>query len=172
MVDTEKWEAKWSSEGSVTEYTADAKAVSHSFLEWGEFFDKIQNYRHFKFDWHGYPSESVAVLSEISDDDEIIISLNGHTETKNGHSMPCKMVARAFLARQLMSLGISWLCATMFLIFTPSSGKSNIPFWRVVVTFPPASLSRSSRVSIGILCHFSELRDEAGTIFLRGQGGI
>ncbi|KAG7824642.1 hypothetical protein KL909_001864 [Ogataea angusta] len=113
-VDTEKWEAKllrnypapygiraksqgsthllksgnvlvnWGSEGSVTEYTADGEIIFHAFLDSGEFSDKVQNYRAFKFDWHGYPSESVAVLSEITDDDETVIyvSWNGDTETK------------------------------------------------------------------------------------------
>ncbi|KAH3662564.1 hypothetical protein OGAPHI_005816 [Ogataea philodendri] len=74
----------WGSEGAVTEYTADGEIVFHAFLESGELADKVENYRAFKYDWHGYPTEDVAVLSEITDDGEtqIYVSWNGDTETK------------------------------------------------------------------------------------------
>lgn len=73
----------WGSEGAVTEFNPDGKAIFHAYLDSGELGDRVENYRAFKFDWHGYPNEEIAVYSETSDGEtDIYVSWNGDTETK------------------------------------------------------------------------------------------
>ncbi|QPG73889.1 hypothetical protein FOA43_001204 [Brettanomyces nanus] len=74
----------WGSEGAMTEYTHEGKVVFHTFFDSGSLGENVENYRAFKFDWHGYPTEQIAVFSEITDSGDTIIyvSWNGDTETK------------------------------------------------------------------------------------------
>ncbi len=74
----------WGSEGAVTEYTHDGKPIFHAFFDSGSLGDNVENYRAFKYQWHGFPTEDIALFSEITPDNETIIyvSWNGDTETK------------------------------------------------------------------------------------------
>ncbi|AOA63315.1 Putative arylsulfotransferase [Komagataella phaffii CBS 7435] len=73
----------WGSEGAVTEYTADGTPVFHAYFGTGELGKHVENYRAFKFDWHGYPAEAIALHSDISPEGDTIayVSWNGDTET-------------------------------------------------------------------------------------------
>ncbi|VEU23184.1 DEKNAAC104307 [Brettanomyces naardenensis] len=74
----------WGSQGAVTEYTHDGDVVFHAYFDSGRLGDKVENYRAFKFDWHGYPTEAIALFSEVTEKGETIVyvSWNGDTETK------------------------------------------------------------------------------------------
>lgn len=73
----------WGSAGAVTEFNGDAEPIFHAYLDSIDTDKKVQNYRAFKFDWHGFPAEAIAVLSEVSEEDtRVFVSWNGDTETR------------------------------------------------------------------------------------------
>lgn len=51
----------WGSEGAVTEYTSDGTAIFHAFFDSGKLAAGVQNYRAFKSEWTGRPTEEAAV---------------------------------------------------------------------------------------------------------------
>lgn len=75
----------WGSEGAVTEFNENGKPIFHAYLDSGKLFEQVENYRAFKYDWTGQPSEKIAVVTEITNDDKSIVyvSWNGDTETKS-----------------------------------------------------------------------------------------
>ncbi|ODV65800.1 hypothetical protein HYPBUDRAFT_157883 [Hyphopichia burtonii NRRL Y-1933] len=75
----------WGSEGAVSEFNPKGEAIFHAYVDSGEFGHLAQNYRAFKFDWHGYPTEDIALYSEVTEDGHTIayVSWNGDTETKS-----------------------------------------------------------------------------------------
>lgn len=73
----------WGSEGAVTEYLADGTPIFHAYMDSGSLGRGVENYRGFKYEWHGYPNEAPAIVALQSDaNTEIYISWNGDTETK------------------------------------------------------------------------------------------
>lgn len=73
----------WGSAGAVTEFNSDAEPIFHAYLDSIDTEIRAQNYRAFKYEWHGYPTEDIAVLSEVSGDDtNVYVSWNGDTETR------------------------------------------------------------------------------------------
>lgn len=73
----------WGSEGALTEFNKKGEPIFHAYVDSGEFGYRAENYRAFKFDWHGYPNEEIALLSEVDGDNtSIYVSWNGDTETK------------------------------------------------------------------------------------------
>ncbi|KAL2136222.1 hypothetical protein VTI74DRAFT_4852 [Chaetomium olivicolor] len=72
----------WGSEGAVTEYTAGGEVVFHAYMDSGELAVGVENYRAFKFNWTGLPSEEPAVVAlEGEKGTAVYVSWNGDTET-------------------------------------------------------------------------------------------
>lgn len=72
----------WGSEGAVTEYTEDGEVVFHAEMDTGALNDGVENYRAFRFEWTGLPSEEPAVVAlEGEDGTSVYVSWNGDTET-------------------------------------------------------------------------------------------
>lgn len=76
----------WGSAGAITEFSSDAQIIFHAYLESGELWANgdVQNYRGFKFNWTGVPSEEPAVVA-LQDEDSsttVYTSWNGDTETR------------------------------------------------------------------------------------------
>ncbi|KAH6641189.1 ASST-domain-containing protein [Chaetomium tenue] len=72
----------WGSEGAVTEYTEDGEVVFHAEMDTGALNDGVENYRAFKFNWTGLPSEEPAVVAlEGEEGTSVYVSWNGDTET-------------------------------------------------------------------------------------------
>jgi DNA-directed RNA polymerase subunit H (RpoH/RPB5) len=72
----------WGSEGAVTEYTEDGEVVFHAEMDTGALNDGVENYRAFRFNWTGLPSEEPAVVAlEGEEGTSVYVSWNGDTET-------------------------------------------------------------------------------------------
>ncbi|CAI4216061.1 unnamed protein product [Parascedosporium putredinis] len=96
-VDTRTWEAElgstqilpngnalvnWGSEGAVTEFLPDGTPVFHAYMDSGDLGVGVQNYRAFRFNWTGIPSEEPAIVSLAEDGGTTVyVSWNGDTET-------------------------------------------------------------------------------------------
>jgi hypothetical protein len=75
----------WGSAGAITEYSPDGDVIFHAFLESGDLWRNgdVQNYRGFKFNWTGAPSEEPAVVALKHGESTVVyVSWNGDTETK------------------------------------------------------------------------------------------
>lgn len=74
----------WGSEGAVTEYTRDGEVVFHAYMDSGALGVGVENYRAFRFNWTGLPTEEPAVVA-LEDKQEgttaVYVSWNGDTET-------------------------------------------------------------------------------------------
>ncbi|PWN18511.1 hypothetical protein BCV69DRAFT_288493 [Microstroma glucosiphilum] len=79
----------WGSEGAVTEFTSDGTVVFHAFLESGPLGVGVQNYRAFKNEWIGRPSEEAAVAGLVYGAEHrsykvlLAASWNGDTEVSH-----------------------------------------------------------------------------------------
>lgn len=73
----------WGSEGAVTEYTADGEPVFHAYMDSGKLGAGVENYRAFRFNWTGLPSEEPAVVALDGGEEgtAVYVSWNGDTET-------------------------------------------------------------------------------------------
>ncbi|AEO56599.1 hypothetical protein MYCTH_111036 [Thermothelomyces thermophilus ATCC 42464] len=72
----------WGSEGAVTEYTAEGEPIFHAAMDSGELGVGVENYRAFRFNWTGLPSEEPAVVALEGDEGtSVYVSWNGDTET-------------------------------------------------------------------------------------------
>ncbi|KAL2020597.1 hypothetical protein VTK56DRAFT_8185 [Thermocarpiscus australiensis] len=81
----------WGSEGAVTEYTAGGTPIFHAYMDSGELGVGVENYRAFRFNWTGLPSEEPAVVAFRGGDGDgagdgdgrttVYVSWNGDTET-------------------------------------------------------------------------------------------
>lgn len=76
--------ANWGDAGAVTEFSSEGKVVFHSYLGSTTPGLTLQNYRGFRANWTGIPSEvpAIAVLRQTPQDLlDVYVSWNGDTET-------------------------------------------------------------------------------------------
>ncbi|KAK4202059.1 ASST-domain-containing protein [Triangularia verruculosa] len=73
----------WGSEGAITEYTKDGKPIFHAWMDSGDLGVGVENYRAFRFNWTGIPTEEPAVAAFVGEDEKtrVYVSWNGDTET-------------------------------------------------------------------------------------------
>lgn len=72
----------WGSEGAMTEFRADGTPIFHAYMDSGLLGEGVQNYRAFRYNWTGLPTEEPAIVAEkTSSGIEIFVSWNGDTET-------------------------------------------------------------------------------------------
>ncbi|OAA55381.1 Arylsulfotransferase [Cordyceps fumosorosea ARSEF 2679] len=72
----------WGSEGAVTEFAAGGEPVFHARLDSGALAEGVQNYRAFRFNWTGLPSEDPAIVALAgAGGTTVYVSWNGDTET-------------------------------------------------------------------------------------------
>lgn len=72
----------WGSEGALTEFRADGTPIFHAYLDSGLLGEGVQNYRAFRYNWTGLPTEEPAIVAEkTSSGTEVFVSWNGDTET-------------------------------------------------------------------------------------------
>jgi hypothetical protein len=73
----------WGSEGAVTEFLPNGTAIFHAVLDSGPLSEGVENYRAFRFNWTGYPTEDPAIVALSSaKGTDIYVSWNGDTETR------------------------------------------------------------------------------------------
>ncbi|KAI8218087.1 hypothetical protein K4K53_008945 [Colletotrichum sp. SAR 10_77] len=73
----------WGSSGAVTEFKADGTAIFHAYMDSGDLGVAVENYRAFRFNWTGLPSEEPAIVAlENKDGTAVYVSWNGDTETE------------------------------------------------------------------------------------------
>lgn len=72
----------WGSEGAVTEFKSDGTPIFHAYMDSGDLGVGVENYRAFRYNWTGLPTEDPAIVA-LEDDDGITayVSWNGDTET-------------------------------------------------------------------------------------------
>ncbi|KAJ5690235.1 hypothetical protein N7462_004627 [Penicillium macrosclerotiorum] len=94
----------WGYNGAMSEHKPDGTTIFFSGLDSGRLGPGSENYRAFKFDWHGIPYEEPALVAfEEKNGTSIYVSWNGDTETKiwkffgleNGKEIPLGQVFRA-----------------------------------------------------------------------------
>lgn len=76
--------ANWGDAGAITEFSSEGKVVFHSYLDSTTPGLTLQNYRGFRANWTGIPSEvpAIAVLGQTAQDLlDVYVSWNGDTET-------------------------------------------------------------------------------------------
>ncbi|KAJ5966686.1 hypothetical protein N7501_002934 [Penicillium viridicatum] len=72
----------WGSEGALTEFRADGAPIFHAYMDSGLLGEGVQNYRAFRHNWTGLPTEEPAIVAEkTSSGTEVFVSWNGDTET-------------------------------------------------------------------------------------------
>lgn len=72
----------WGSEGAVTEFRSDGTPILHAYMDSGVLGEGVQNYRAFRYNWTGLPSEDPAIVPlENADGTTVYVSWNGDTET-------------------------------------------------------------------------------------------
>jgi hypothetical protein len=75
----------WGSAGAITEFAPNGRAIFHAYLDTGELFENggVQNYRGFKSNWTGTPTETPAIVAlKHGESTMVYVSWNGDTETK------------------------------------------------------------------------------------------
>ncbi|KAI8163873.1 hypothetical protein K4K49_012077 [Colletotrichum sp. SAR 10_70] len=73
----------WGSSGAVTEFKADGTPIFHAYMDSGDLGVAVENYRAFRFNWTGLPSEEPAIVAlENKDGTAVYVSWNGDTETE------------------------------------------------------------------------------------------
>ncbi|GKT60258.1 secreted protein [Colletotrichum tofieldiae] len=73
----------WGSSGAVTEFTADGTPVFHAYMDSDALGVGVENYRAFRFNWTGLPSEEPAIVAlENAEGTAVYVSWNGDTETR------------------------------------------------------------------------------------------
>ncbi|KAJ5463810.1 hypothetical protein N7475_008754 [Penicillium sp. IBT 31633x] len=72
----------WGSEGAVTEFRSDGTPIFHAYMDSGLLGEGVQNYRAFRYNWTGLPTEEPAIVAErTASGTELFVSWNGDTET-------------------------------------------------------------------------------------------
>lgn len=92
----------WGSEGALTEYTPDGKPIFHAYVDSGPLALGAENYRAFRYDWTGLPSETPAIVALQNDDGtDIYVSWNGDTETAiwTFYNAPDEYSSRSYLGQ-------------------------------------------------------------------------
>ncbi|KAH6887965.1 ASST-domain-containing protein [Thelonectria olida] len=72
----------WGSSGALTEFTAAGDAIFHAYVDSGYLGVGAENYRAFRYNWTGLPSEDAAIVAlQASEGTTVYVSWNGDTET-------------------------------------------------------------------------------------------
>ncbi|KAJ5660531.1 hypothetical protein N7507_006982 [Penicillium longicatenatum] len=72
----------WGSEGAMTEFTSDSVPIFHAYMDSDLLGEGVQNYRAFRFNWTGLPTEEPAIVAhKTSSGTAVYVSWNGDTET-------------------------------------------------------------------------------------------
>jgi hypothetical protein len=72
----------WGSEGAMTEFRADGTPIFHAYMDSGLLDEGVQNYRAFRYNWTGLPTEEPAIIAEKTwSGTAVHVSWNGDTET-------------------------------------------------------------------------------------------
>jgi hypothetical protein len=72
----------WGSEGAVTEFKSDGTPIFHAYMDSGYLGVGVENYRAFRYNWTGLPTEEPAIVALENDDGiTVYVSWNGDTET-------------------------------------------------------------------------------------------
>ncbi|KAJ5592023.1 uncharacterized protein N7459_002392 [Penicillium hispanicum] len=72
----------WGSEGAMTEFKPDGTPIFHAYMDSGLLGEGIQNYRAFRYNWTGLPTEEPAIVAQKSPSGTAVyVSWNGDTET-------------------------------------------------------------------------------------------
>ncbi|KAI1472716.1 ASST-domain-containing protein [Daldinia caldariorum] len=74
----------WGSSGAMTEYLPNGTAIFHSYMDSGYLGLGVENYRAFRYNWTGLPTEEPAIVALRGEKDiTAYVSWNGDTETKS-----------------------------------------------------------------------------------------
>lgn len=66
----------------MTEFRADGTPIFHAYMDSGLLGEGVQNYRAFRYNWTGLPTEEPAIVAEKTHSGtEVFVSWNGDTET-------------------------------------------------------------------------------------------
>ena len=90
----------WGSEGAMTEFKSDGTPIFHVYMDSGLLGEGVENYRAFRYNWTGYPTEEPAIIAEkTSSGTEVYVSWNGDTETATWrfYAVADKHGSRSFL---------------------------------------------------------------------------
>lgn len=72
----------WGSEGALTEFLADGTPIFHAYMDSGFLGIAVENYRGFRYNWTGLPSEVPSIMAlENENGTTAYVSWNGDTET-------------------------------------------------------------------------------------------
>ncbi|KAJ5223145.1 uncharacterized protein N7469_009385 [Penicillium citrinum] len=72
----------WGSEGAVTEFRSDGTPIFHAYMDSGALGEGVENYRAFKYNWTGLPTEEPSIVAEkTSAGTSVYVSWNGDTQT-------------------------------------------------------------------------------------------
>lgn len=72
----------WGSEGAMTEFKSDGTPIFHAYMDSGFLGEGVQNYRAFRYNWTGLPTEEPAIVAEKTPSGTAVyVSWNGDTET-------------------------------------------------------------------------------------------
>lgn len=75
----------WGSEGALTEFKPDGTPIFHAYMDSGVLAEGVENYRGFRYNWTGIPSEEPAIVVLKDEEDgstNVYVSWNGDTRTK------------------------------------------------------------------------------------------
>ena len=66
----------------MTEFRSDGTPIFHAYMDSGALGDGVENYRAFKYNWTGIPTEEPSIIAEkTSAGTAVYVSWNGDTET-------------------------------------------------------------------------------------------
>ena len=72
----------WGSEGAMTEFKSDGTPIFHAYMDSDLLGEGVQNYRAFRYNWTGLPTEEPAIVAEKTPSGTAVyVSWNGDTET-------------------------------------------------------------------------------------------
>ncbi|KAI9729592.1 MAG: hypothetical protein M1834_006788 [Cirrosporium novae-zelandiae] len=72
----------WGSSGAITEFLSNGTPIFHAYMDSGLLGEGVQNYRGFRYNWTGLPSETPSIVSlSNTQGTTAYVSWNGDTET-------------------------------------------------------------------------------------------
>ncbi|KAJ5698815.1 hypothetical protein N7462_000820 [Penicillium macrosclerotiorum] len=104
----------WGSEGALTEFRPDGTPIFHAYMDSGALGEGVQNYRAFRYNWTGLPTEEPAIFAERTPSGTAVyVSWNGDTETAiwRFYAVTDQYGSRTFLGeteRQGFETSFSW----------------------------------------------------------------